>query len=207
LNQKTDDKGITSASDVSIIQLALLEHHILERSEEAEISLIESASNKQKSIPNTSDLMPLLIEFHRYLISEKIEADRLKELANRKNAIRLQATSKSPKFNNDKAMSSINWIENILQKGIDDYRKNHVPVLILAPYLINIKHMKYADAFKVMSDWYYNKCKPLRSINAIKIDSVIANALNNAIETRIKPMSTYTLKKFNPKLYDKVVIG
>src|SRR5215831_7829346 len=52
--------------------------------------------------------------------------------------------------------NTITWIEKLLDTPLDDYRKYTIR-LILAPYLINIRHCDRQDAFNIISTWL-DKC-------------------------------------------------
>jgi hypothetical protein len=47
---------------------------------------------------------------------------------------------------------------------IADFRKNAIN-LILVPYLINIKKLRYANAFDIIKEWL-NKCDSLRRLDS-----------------------------------------
>ena len=69
----------------------------------------------------------LLLEFRRYLITQKI-----KEL-NKKREIERRSG-----YYSNRGINKIPWIEKLLDTPISDFRKNATN-LILAPYLVNIK--------------------------------------------------------------------
>jgi Primase X len=62
---------------------------------------------------------------------------------------------------------NIQWIEQLLQKGIADWRKFTI-WRILAPYLINIRKLSYEDAFDIIRKWL-EKCNKLELIAVRKI--------------------------------------
>src|SRR6266704_2093494 len=77
----------------------------------------------------------LLRDFRRYLIQDKFEQK-----------TRQQQYRNTARLGCDKSnANTILWIEALLQTAISDYRKNAIR-LILAPYLMNIKHLSFEKA-------------------------------------------------------------
>jgi hypothetical protein len=99
-------------------------------------------------------------------------------------------------------ISTLAWIETLLQTPIDDYRKNAIG-LILAPYLVNIKKLSYGDAFQLLKNWL-SKCNELRYLDT-NFDYKIKYSLNTAIRKRQLPMKFDTLKTKNIELYTLVL--
>ena len=130
----------------------------------------------------------LLLEFRRYLITQKI-----KEL-NKKREIEKRSGYKSNKGNN-----TIFWIEKLLNTPISDFRKNATN-LILAPYLVNIKKLSYQQSFDILTDWL-QKCNSFKKLD-FNPDYLVKYALTTAIEKRIPPMKLVTLKDRNLELYN-----
>ncbi len=134
----------------------------------------------------------LLGTFHAYLVDQKIKEMKLqKRLEKRYGSGFASGTSK------------INWIENLLQTQIDDYRKNAIG-LILAPYLINIKKMSYQESFLILKDWL-TKCNASRKLND-NFDYRIKYSLYTAIRKQRLPMKFDTLKTKNPVLHANLSI-
>jgi hypothetical protein len=129
----------------------------------------------------------LLGSFQAYLVDQRIkESRRQKDLEKyRKNYV------------ND--VNDIKWIEILLETPISDYRKNAIG-LILAPYLINIKKLPYANAFDIIKDWL-NKCDSLRRLDS-NFNYRIKSALEDAMQKGIPPMSLVKLREKNRELYD-----
>jgi hypothetical protein len=90
----------------------------------------------------------------------------------------------------------------LLQTPIDDYRKNAI-VLILAPYLVNIKQLDYQQSYEIIKDWL-DRCNSVRKLDSY-FDSRIKYALNNAIKRGYKPISFEKLKERNTELYNKLL--
>ena len=85
----------------------------------------------------------------------------------------------------------INWIEVLLKTPLEDYRKTIVN-LVLAPYLVNIRQLKYEIAFKIIKNWL-ELCTAHRKLDFIA-DSLTDNALSTARKSGYKPMKLDTLK-------------
>jgi len=92
----------------------------------------------------------------------------------------------------------IDWIERLLNKPLDDFRKYCI-TFILVPYLINIKKLPYHEAFDIIKRWV-DKCNYIHRLNfdgkwRIKYD--LKRAKN------FKPISLHKLKndEFGRLLY------
>lgn len=83
----------------------------------------------------------------------------------------------------------IKWIKVLLETPILDYRKNAIS-LILAPYLINIKKLPYANAFDIIKDWL-NRCNSLMRLDC-NFNYRIKYALENSIKNGFLPMKFNT---------------
>jgi hypothetical protein len=94
-------------------------------------------------------------------------------------------------------INDIKWIEILLETPISDYRKNSIS-LILAPYLINIKKLPYANAFDIIKD-RLNKCDSLKCDSLRRLDSNsnyhIKSALEDSIQKGIVLMSLAKLRE------------
>ena len=129
----------------------------------------------------------LLGSFHAYLVDQRIKESRRQKY--------LEKYKK--KYVND--VNDIKWIEILLETPISDYRKNAIS-LILAPYLINIKKLPYANAFDIIKDWL-NRCGSLRRLDS-NFNCRIKSALEDAIQKGIPPMSLSKLREKNSGLHD-----
>jgi non-catalytic primase subunit PriX-like protein len=158
--------------------------HIQEENGSSEVRILERWNGITTSIKG-----PLLYDFYLWLANEKI-----KELERQKDRSKYQ--SKTQKTSN-----SIHWIDKLLQTPIGDYRKSAVS-LILAPYLINIRKIPAADAFRTIQEWL-NKCASLRALDS-NFGYRVKYALNASIESGIPPMKFDTLKQKNRILYDRL---
>jgi hypothetical protein len=77
--------------------------------------------------------------------------------------------------------------------------------LILAPYLINIKKMSYAESYQIIKGWL-DKCHSLQKLDNYSnfINYRINFALKTAASKGIGPMSLYKIKtdsRFSNNLY------
>ena len=102
--------------------------------------------------------------------------------------------------------SSILWIERLLQTPLPKYRKYCV-WRILAPYLINVKHLSFEESFDIIDKWLY-KCNELEELD-FDTDTKINDCLNGAVNRGYLPISfdnplkgPKTLKTDNRELYD-----
>ena len=95
-------------------------------------------------------------------------------------------------------IKTIEWVEKLLHTPIDDYRKNTVS-LVLAPYLITIKGLKYNEAYKIIKDWLA-KCNSVKRLDS-RFDSRIEYSLKECSRHNFKPMRLETLHLKNKQLY------
>jgi len=104
--------------------------------------------------------------------------------------------------------SSILWIERLLQTPLPKCRKYCI-WRILAPYLINVKHLSFEKSFDIIDKWLY-KCNELETLD-FDTDAKINDCLNGALNKGYLPISfdnpkkePRTLKTDNRELYDLV---
>lgn len=126
------------------------------------------------------------------------ESDNLSQLSVLRRFYQRQSESKRKKF--------IPWIENLLKTPIPDYRKYCI-WRIHAPYLINIKHLSFDEAFDIINKWL-NKCNDLEPLD-FDIETKINGCLTNAVDKGYLPISLdhpekepRTLKTDNTGLYN-----
>jgi hypothetical protein len=100
--------------------------------------------------------------------------------------------------NNTSCGNDILWIEQLLQKGIPDYRKFTI-WRILAPYLINTKKLSYEDAFGMIREWL-EKCNEISKLS-FSPESKIKEGLNGS-SRGFFPISCTKLKTENEQLYN-----
>ena len=74
--------------------------------------------------------------------------------------------------------SSILWIERLLQTPLPKFRKYCV-WRILAPYLINVKHLSFEESFDIIDKWL-DKCNELEALD-FDTDTKINDCLNGAV--------------------------
>ena len=107
-------------------------------------------------------------------------------------------TNQHQKYSNINNQSR-EWIEKLLKKRIEDFRKNATN-LILAPYLINIKKLSYQESFNILIEWL-QKCNSFNKLD-FNSDYLVKNALTTAIQKGIPPMKRITLMGRNLELYN-----
>lgn len=129
----------------------------------------------------------LLLEYRRYLITQKI-----KEL-NKKREIEERLG-----YQSNKSTNTIFWIEKLLNTPISDFRKNAIN-LILAPYLVNIKIISYQESYNILIEWL-KRCDFIRKLD-FNPRALANSALNIATQKKIPPMKLETLKNRNPEIY------
>lgn len=121
----------------------------------------------------------LLTEFRCYLIQKKI--DNFYKFRNKMSQIR---------DNIPVHLEYYNWIEKLLENGIEDCRKITID-LILAPYLINIKQSSFNISYDVIKDWL-DKCNDIKRLDSYtnfeyRIKYTLRNLINK--QNRIGPIS------------------
>ena len=134
------------------------------------------------------DIVLLLGSFCAWLAS--------KNLAERQNCNKNYYRNSSAQANN-----KIQWIEALLNTAVDDYRKTIVN-LILAPYFVNIRGLANKNAYEIIKEWL-ELCAAKRKLD-FNVDSLIGNALHNAVKTGYKPMRLHTLKIRNHEIYKEL---
>jgi Primase X len=103
---------------------------------------------------------------------------------------------------------SLPWIEILLQTPLPKFRKYCI-WRILAPYLINVKHLSFEESFDRIDKWL-DKCNELEALD-FDMDTKINDCLNSAVNKGYLPISfnnplkePMTLKTNNRELYDLV---
>ena len=101
----------------------------------------------------------LFVLFHEYLIQKKID----KELEQER-IFKERRKNKKLRYNNNKSylINYYEWIDRLLETPLPDCRKI-VTDLILAPYLIYLKSLEYAESYKITIHWL-DKCNSVPEI-------------------------------------------
>jgi hypothetical protein len=109
----------------------------------------------------------------------------------------------------NKKKKFIPWIERLLKTPIPDHRKYCI-WRIHASYLINIKHLRFEEAFDIIEKWLY-KCNDLEELD-FDTEMKVNDCLNGAVNKAYLPISLdnpdkepKTLKTDNRELYDILV--
>ena len=139
-------------------------------------------------LPNIDNL---LIEFQTYLVDRKLNLDFQKQNKTElKNRINMEC-------------NTIRYVEKLLNIGISDHRKFTIS-LILAPYFVNVQHLKENDSFDKIKAWILkcNKVKEVR-LSIRQFDNIIRYAISRCqINPDIKPLRfEETLRQKNRELY------
>jgi hypothetical protein len=95
------------------------------------------------------------------------------------------------------------WIETLLQTPIPDHRK-HTLELVLAPYLIIIKHQSYDGAYSTIKRWVL-KCNVLRALKPSLnnfLDYRTRVAIDKSVQKGIPPIRIETIMENYPVWYD-----
>lgn len=132
----------------------------------------------------------LIGTFYAYMISLKLNKQKT-----------LSVSNEVVRGSHHPSEISIRWIEILLKTPIDDYRKN-VIALIIAPYLISIKKLRYEDAYFRIKEWLAG-CNSLRKLDPA-FEYKIKYSLNKASSTSQLPLKFETLKKKNKQLFDAI---
>jgi non-catalytic primase subunit PriX-like protein len=86
--------------------------------------------------------------------------------------------------------SRYGYIEKLLDKSLDDFRK-YCTTFVFTPYFINIKKLSYSEAFNLMKDWL-DRCWQCKRLNFDPTTKI-----NDAIES---------VKSYHPKTPDKLKV-
>jgi hypothetical protein len=104
----------------------------------------------------------------------------------------------------------IAWIERLLKTPIPDHRKYCI-WRILAPYLINVKHLSFEESFDIIDKWL-DKCNEVEALD-FDTDTKINDCLNSAVDIGYLPISLdnpdkepKTLKTDNRELYNILAV-
>ena len=133
-----------------------------------------------------ADIRFLLGSFHAWIVDQKIKEIEL-------NNHRKYCLQNSASCSND-----IQWIKDLLKTPIADHRKFTI-WRILAPYLTNIKKLRYEDAFATIREWL-EKCNELNKLNFYP-ESKIKEALKGSSRGFL-PIGCAKLKTDNEQLYN-----
>jgi DNA polymerase family B len=98
---------------------------------------------------------------------------------------------------------SYQWIEDkLLQTAIPDHRK-YTAELLLAPYLINIKHLQVGNTYSLIKHWIL-KCNALTRLEPSTeyFDNKIKTAINNSLQNGIPPIKKENMRRRYPNWYN-----
>jgi hypothetical protein len=92
----------------------------------------------------------------------------------------------------------INWVERLLQTPIQDHRKYCI-WRILAPYLLNVRHLSYDESFNIIRDWL-DRCNQLQRID-FNVNQRINEGLRGAERKGFLQISKDKLEEENGELH------
>lgn len=143
----------------------------------------------QKWDGNRPSIKYINADFRRYLIQRRIDKIKEKGKGQKKS---------SPYYihHNNSNTQRIEWIENLLQTPLEDYRKFCL-WRILCPYLVNIRKLSNEESTKIANEWL-QKCNGLRNLD-FNPHMYIHNDLRRVKE--YLPSSKEKLKKEQIELY------
>ena len=144
------------------------------------------------SLPNIDNL---LIEFQTYLADKKLNLDFQRRNKSKQNQINMEC--------NTIECNTICYVEKLLSIGIADHRKFAIS-LILAPYFVNVQHLKENDSFDKIKVWIL-KCNRANEVRPSirQFDNIIRYAISRCQNNPgIKPLRfEETLRQKNIELY------
>jgi hypothetical protein len=142
----------------------------------------------------------LLREFRLYLADKDIVKTKLESIK-RSNQINRYSSYSLINVNRT-TPATYQWIEKKqLHTPIADHRK-HTIDLVLAPFLIVIKHLTFEESYSIIKDWIV-KCNRIEMLKpSIEyFDNKIKAAINNSIQSRIPPILQENMEKKYPEWY------
>lgn len=194
INSKARDRGKKDPY-VTVIEGYKHVNHLIAETKWQPRSLKE----RNASRPTTK----LLNDFYAHLIQERIE-DTTDESDRR---IRKMFQSLNPNNNlGNSGNDMIAWVEMILQRGVEDQRKDLL-FWVLAPYLITVRKLDYDKAHEILEQWL-DKCNdvrrlyPDRSSFRIRVDYCLKYCLERLDTPKPRlPVKLQTFKEYYPELY------
>lgn len=138
-----------------------------------------------------------LMKFHSHLVQEVIE-EKVEKLKRR------QQLSAGLLKNN---VSSIGWIDRLLQIGVEDNRKNLL-FWVLTPYLITVRGLDYDQAYNILETWL-DKCNEVKRLEPDRITFRyrLRYCLDTAESQERKPIKFGTFKEYYPDIYKRIKLN
>lgn len=100
------------------------------------------------------------------------------------------------------SVGQINWIEQLLQTPISDYRK-YCCWRILAPYFVNVKKQSIEEAYHQIMTWL-TKCNDKNRLSFYPQTRIKYDVMN-AAKHGYYPINLIHLQQDNPELYYIIV--
>jgi hypothetical protein len=143
----------------------------------------------------------LLREFLLYLADKDIINTKLESIKRTNNKFNRHSSYSLVNANRITIPVTYQWIEKLLETPITDHRKRTID-LVLAPFLIVIKHLSFEESYSTIKHWIV-KCN---SIEILKpsieyFDNRIKAAINNSIQNKIPPILQENIEKKYPEWY------
>ena len=143
----------------------------------------------------------LLREFRLYLADKDIINTKLESIKRTNNKFNRHSSYSLVNANRITIPVTYQWIEKLLETPITDHRKRTID-LVLAPFLIVIKHLSFEESYSTIKDWIL-KCNRIEILKpSIEyFDRKIKAAINNSIQNKIPPILQENMKKKCPEWY------
>ena len=140
----------------------------------------------------------LLREFRLYLADKDIITTKLESIKRRNNKFNRYHSYSSANINRTTVPSCYRWIEKLLHTPVTDHRKRTID-LVLAPFLIVIKHLSFEDSYSIIKDWIV-KCNSVEMLKpSIEyFDNKIKRTIEYSLHNRIPPILQENMKKKYP---------
>jgi hypothetical protein len=98
-----------------------------------------------------------------------------------------------------KNLKRYEWIENLLNKSVDDGR-HRILWLIIAPYLVNVKGLSIEEAEGIALE-YLERCNEVRRVEG-NLRGLARYYVKYAKDRMLKPISLSKLREDHPELYE-----
>lgn len=159
--------------------------------------LQDVARKRTGSRPTTK----FLNDFYAYLVQRRLD-DRMEKSYKRC----ISVLNNNNKGSDNDVKHRLDWIEKLLQTGIDDNRKNLL-FWVLAPYLITIRKLDCDKATNILDAWL-DKCDDVRGLEPSRsaFDNRVRYCLEAAESQERKPIRFETFKEYYPDIYKEVLL-
>jgi hypothetical protein len=195
-NMKADPKHNHSFNSYLLRIPHTFNSKCINKNADPEVKIIQRFDRQNIPQINTS----LLREFRLYLAD--IDIKNKTAIIRQEQKCRWYNKSNNHRFTTYEIPQSCQWIKAPIQTPIPDHRKITID-LVLAPYLINIIHLSFNQAWFILRDWVL-KCNTFRalkpSINNF-LNYRVKVAIDRSTKNHIPPIKKETIKKNYPEWY------